>query len=137
MLSGGPSSFQDIPSPDDWLSGEAKSDAGADAEGIMCQVHDRLGQIPSTGDGSLQQHATLHHRGVSSHSMLTVHEKSLPLTFFYPEYEGKKTSPQVDVRDVIRRQQELNYLCRRSTQQEQARQRKSSLEKQLVQKLTQ
>ena len=56
--------------------------------------------------------------------MLTGHEKSLPLTFFYPEYEGKKTSPQVYVRDVIRRQQELNDLCRRNTQQGQARQRK-------------
>ena len=67
------------------------------------------------------QHSTT---GVSPHMMLTGHEKSLPLTFFYPEYEGKKTSPQVYVRDVIRRQQELNDLCRRNTQQAQARQRK-------------
>ena len=56
--------------------------------------------------------------------MRTGNEKSLPLTFFYPEYEGKKTSPQVFVRDVIRRQQELNDLCRRNTQQAQARQKK-------------
>ena len=62
--------------------------------------------------------------GVSPHMMLTGHEKSLPLTFFYPEYEGKKTSPQVYVRDVIRRQQELNDLCRRNAQQAQARQKK-------------
>ena len=54
--------------------------------------------------------------------MLSGHEKSLPLAFFYPEYEGKKKSPQVYVRDVIRRQQELNDLCRRNTQQAQARQ---------------
>ena len=40
MLSGGSSSFHDIPSPDDWLGGEAKSDAGVDAEGILLQVHD-------------------------------------------------------------------------------------------------
>ena len=66
------------------------------------------------------QHSTT---GVSPHMMLTGHEKSLPLTFFYPEYEEKKTSPQVYVRDVIRRQQELNDLCRRNTQQAQARQR--------------
>ena len=58
------------------------------------------------------QHSTT---GVSPHMMLTGHEKSLPLTFFYPEYEGKKTSPQVYVRDVIRRQQELIDLCRRNT----------------------
>ena len=31
------------------------------AEGILFQVHDRLGQIPSTGDGNLQQHTTLYH----------------------------------------------------------------------------
>ena len=55
--------------------------------------------------------------------MLTGHDKSLPLIFFYPEYEGKKTSPQVYVRVVIRRQRELNDLCRRNTQQAQARQR--------------
>ena len=67
------------------------------------------------------QHSTT---GVSPHMMLTRHEKSLPLTFFYPEYEGEETSPQVYVRDVIRRQQELNDLCRRNTQQAQARKRK-------------
>ena len=26
--------------------------------------------------------------------MLTGHEKALPLTFFYPEYKGKRTPPQ-------------------------------------------
>ena len=67
------------------------------------------------------QHSTT---GVSPHMMLTGHAKSAPLTFFYPEYEGKKTSPQVYVRYVIRRQQELNDLCRQITQQAQARQRK-------------
>ena len=75
--------------------------------------------------------------GVSPHMMLTGHEKSLPLTFFYPKYEGKKTSPQVYVRDVIRRQQELNDLCRRNIQQGQSKQRKRfDKKKQLVQKLT-
>ena len=64
--------------------------------------------------------------GVSPHMMLTGpgHEKSLPLTFFYSEHEGKKTSKKVLVRDVIRRQQGLNDLCRRNTQQAQGRQRK-------------
>ena len=74
--------------------------------------------------------------GVSPHMMLTGHEKSLPLTFFYPEYEGKKTSPQIYIRDVIRCQQELNDLCRRNTQQAQSRQRKVLDKKQLVQKLS-
>ena len=72
------------------------------------------------------QHSTT---GVSPHMVLTGHEKFLPLIFCYPQYEGKKTSPQFYVRDVIRRQQELNDLCRRNTQQAQARQRKDSIKK--------
>ena len=35
--------------------------------------------------------------GISPHLMLTGHEKALPLTFFYPEYEGKKTAPNCTV----------------------------------------
>ena len=57
------------------------------------------------------------------HMMLTGHEKALPLTFFYPEYEGKKKTLQRYVRDVIRRQQDLTDLCRRNTQQAQMRQK--------------
>ena len=68
------------------------------------------------------QHSTT---GISPHEMLTGDEKALPLTFFHPEYEAKKTSPQAYVRDVIRRQQELYDLCRRKTQQAQVRQRKT------------
>ena len=56
--------------------------------------------------------------------MVTGHELVLPLTFFYPEYEGKKTSPQVYVSDVVRRQHELSDFCRRNMQQDQANQRK-------------
>ena len=62
--------------------------------------------------------------GISPHMMLTGHEKALTLTFFYPEYEGKRTAPQTYVRDVIRRQQDLNDLCRRDTQQAQIRQKR-------------
>ena len=62
--------------------------------------------------------------GIKPHMMLTGHKKALPLTFFYPIYEGKKTAPQTYVRDVIRNQQDLNDLCRRNTQQAQIRQKK-------------
>ena len=72
------------------------------------------------------QHSTT---GVSPNMMLTGHEKSMPLTFFYPMYEGNKTSSQVCLRDMIRRQQELSDLCRRTTQKAQARQRKRFDEK--------
>ena len=50
--------------------------------------------------------------------MLTGRKRAMPLTFFYPEYEGKKTSPQAYVKEAIKRQQELNELCRRNTAQE-------------------
>ena len=62
--------------------------------------------------------------GISPHMIITRHEKALPLTFFYPEHEGKRTAPQTYVRDVIRRQQDLNDLCRRNTQQAQVRQKR-------------
>ena len=62
--------------------------------------------------------------GIKPHMMLTGHKKALPLTFFYPIYEGKKTAPQTYVRDVIRNQQDLNDLCRRNTQQAQIRQKR-------------
>ena len=53
----------------------------------------------------------------------------MPLTFFYPEYEGKKTSSQAYVKEAVRRQQELNELRRRNTAQAQMRQRKKYDEK--------
>ena len=53
----------------------------------------------------------------------------MALTFFYPEYEGKRTLPQAYVKDAIRRQQELNELCGRNTAQAQMRQRKKYDEK--------
>ena len=61
---------------------------------------------------------------ISPHMMLTGHKKALPLTFFYPEYKGRKTAQQTYVRDVIRRQHELNDFCRRNTQQAQIRQKR-------------
>ena len=67
------------------------------------------------------QHSTT---GISPFMMLTGKERAMPLTFFYPEYEGKKTSPQAYVKEAIGRQQELNELCRRNTAQAQMRQRK-------------
>ena len=55
----------------------------------------------------------------------------MPLTFFYPEYEGKKTSAQAYVKEAVKRQQELNELCRRKTAQAQMRRRKKYDEKDL------
>ena len=97
------------------LSGESDVDEKVPDEKQDLEMTDwdrYLSQVMAAYNST--QHSTT---GVSPHMMLTGHKKSLPLTFFYPEYEGKKTSPQVYVRDVIRRQQELNDLCRRNTQQ--------------------
>ena len=55
-----------------------------------------------------RQHSTT---GISPHMKFIQHVR-------------KKKPPQVHVRDVIRRQQEMNDLCRRNTQQAQARQKK-------------
>ena len=72
------------------------------------------------------QHSTT---GISPFMMLTGREIAVPLTLFYPEYEGKKTSPQAYVKEAVKRQQELNELCRRNTAQAQMRQRKKYDEK--------
>ena len=48
----------------------------------------------------------------------------MPLAFFNPKYEVKKTSPQAYVKETDRRQQELNELCRRNTAHAQMTQRK-------------
>ena len=53
----------------------------------------------------------------------------MPLTFFYPEFEGKRTSPHAYVKEAIRRQQEINELCRRNTARAQMRQRRKYDEK--------
>ena len=73
---------------------------------------------------------------INPHMMLTGHEMVLPVMIFYHEYEGKKTWSQVYERDVIRRLQELNVLCRRNTQQAQARRREASKRRKQVQTLT-
>ena len=72
------------------------------------------------------QHSTT---GISPFMILTGRERAMPLTFIYPEYEGKKTSPQAYVSEAVKRQQELNELCRRNTAQAQMRQRKKFDEK--------
>ena len=73
-----------------------------------------------------KQHSTT---GISPFMMLTGRERAMLLTFFYPEYEGKKTSPQAYVKEAIKRQQELNELCRRNTAQAQMRQRKNMMKR--------
>ena len=56
--------------------------------------------------------------------MLTGRKRAMPLTFFKPRIRSEKTSPQAYVKEAVKRQQELNELCRRNTAQAQMRQRK-------------
>ena len=67
------------------------------------------------------QHSTT---GISPFMMLTGRKRAMPLTSFYPECEGQKTSPHAYVKEAVRRQQELNELCRKNTVQAQMRQRR-------------
>ena len=70
------------------------------------------------------QHSTT---GISPCMMFTGRERAMPPTFFYPEYEGKNTSPQAHVEEAVKRQQEQNELCRRNTAQAQMRQRRNTM----------
>ena len=47
------------------------------------------------------QHSTT---GISPFMMLTGRKRAMPRTFFYPEYEGKKTPPQAYVKEAVKRQ---------------------------------
>ena len=102
-----------------------------DVMGKLCDLlyrevdrHDRewMETMPQMmGAYNSTEHSTT---AISPHMMLTGHEKALPLTFFYPENEGKRTASRTYVRDVIRRQQNLNDLSRRNTQQAQITQKR-------------
>ena len=78
------------------------------------------------GSYSSTQHSTME---ISLFMMLTGRERARPLTFFYPDYEGKKTSPQVYMKEAVKRQQELNEIFRRNTPTAQVRQRRKYVEK--------
>ena len=79
------------------------------------------------------QHST---SGISPFMMLNDRERAMLLIFFYPEYEGikdvsgrRRENEKKYVKDAVRRQQELNELCRRNTARAQMRQRKKYDEK--------
>ena len=123
-----PSTFNNLPSSNERINGEAEQNSGEHAQGILLEIHERLGQISATNGRDVQQHAALNDRDQSFHDV-DWQERAMPLTFFYPEYEEKKTSPQAYVKEAVIRQQDLNELCRRNTAQAQMRQRKKYHEK--------
>ena len=91
------STFNNLPSSNERISVEAVQNSGEEAQGILLEIHDRLGQV--VGAYNSTQHSTT---GISPFMMLTGRERAIPLTFFYPEYEGKKTSSQAYVKEVFR-----------------------------------
>ena len=88
------------------------------AEDVLLEIYERLGKYlrQVVGAYNSTQHSTT---GIGPFMMLTDRERAMSLTFFYSEYEGKKTSPQAYVKEAVRRQQELIELCRRNTAQAQ------------------
>ena len=122
------SAFNNLPSSKEQISGEAEQNTGEHAQGMLLEIHDSWDKyLPQViGAYNSTQHSTT---GISPFMMLNGRERAMPLTFFYLEYGGKKTSPQVYVKEAIKRQQELNELCRRNTAQAQMRQRKKYDEK--------
>ncbi len=82
----------------------------------MDDWHKFLPQV--VGAYNSTRHATT---GVSPYMLLTGHERSMPLIYFFPHFETEKISPFQYVRKTIERQQELNELVRANTQQAQLR----------------
>ena len=118
------STLNDLPSSDQRVGRETESNVGEHAEGTLLKIHDRLVQIPASSRRGVQQYATLNNGYQSFHDVNRQGKSNAP-DIFYPEYEGKRMSPQTYVKEAIRRQQELNELCRRNTAQAQMRQRKN------------
>ena len=81
---------------------------------------------PVVGAYNSTKHSTT---AISPFLMVTGREKAMPLKFFYPDYEGDKTSTQAYVKEAIKRQQELNELCKRNKDPAPMRQRRKYDEK--------
>ena len=96
----------------------------------LLDVHDRLGKISAASGRCVQTHAALNNGDQSLHDVdrqrerERERERAMPLNFYYPEYEGQKTSPHAYLKEAVKRQQELNELCRKNTAQAQMRQRR-------------
>ena len=78
--------------------------------------------------GVVQQHATLDNRNQPLHDVVGQGERDAS-NILLPRIRRKKTSPQTYVKEAVKRQQELNELCRKNTAQAQMRQRKKYDEK--------
>ena len=73
-----PSTFNKLPSSNERISGEAEQSSGEHAQGILLEIHDRLGQISATSGRGVQQHAALNDRDQSFHDVDWQGESNAP-----------------------------------------------------------
>ena len=82
-----------------------------------------MGRALATDYGRIEQHATLDN-GDRSLDDANRQRKSDAIDFLKPRIQGTKDLTAVYIKEAIKRQQELNDLCRRNTAQAQMRQSK-------------
>ena len=82
----------------------------------------------SLGRRDIQQYTALNYGHQSFHDVDGQGESNAS-DILLPGIRGERTSPQAYVKEAIKRQQELNELCRRNTAQAQMRQRRKYDEK--------
>ena len=61
--------LDDIPSTNEWTRGEAEQNASEYAQGILLEVHDRLGQISAASGRGVQKHAAFNNGDRSLHGV--------------------------------------------------------------------
>ena len=67
--------------------------------------------------------------GVTPYQLLTGHEKSTPLGFYFPEFLPRKFRNEHDyVNETIQRQQQMHQLVRHNTKQAQRRQKNTLID---------
>ena len=122
------STLDDIPSTNEWTRGEAEQNASEYAQGILLEVHDRLGQIPAASGRGIQKHAAFNNRDQSLRGV-DRQRQSDALDFLLSGIWRTEDIVSRYVEEAVRRKQELNELCRRNTAQAQMKQRRKYDEK--------
>ena len=72
------STFNKLPSSNERISVEAVQNSGEEAQGILLEIHDRLGQISAISGRGVQQHAALNDRDQSFHDVDLQGESNAP-----------------------------------------------------------
>ena len=89
-----------LPPAYEWPSRKTKLLPSLHAESLLLTIYGRLGQASTTGDRRVQQHREFHYKDQATQNF---NKKALPLTLFYPEYEGEKDSAANMQREAIKK----------------------------------